>query len=148
MLIDPKLTSVDPVEEKIHEMISGSEGSSIQRHGPGLYQIGHWNFDSYLRGRWEKYPSLDEFGDFHAYGVCDNPSQFMMVLGGKLAAHPSRSFCVSLVQIKKSDAPPEGGWRWHKWGPYIGEQDPQCEYLYDEPKIEEVWTYHVYEKVG
>lgn len=25
-----------------------------------------------------------------------------------------------------------GGWRWHKWGRYIGTLDPQCEYLDDE----------------
>lgn len=147
MLIDPKFTSGDPLEKKIHEIISGSRGSDIRRIAPGLYQIGHWNFDSYLPGEWEKYASFDEFGDFGAYGVCDNPSQFMQALGEKLATHPARSFVVSLVQLKKADESPEGGWRWHKWGPYIGEQEPQCEYLYDEPKIEEVWTYHVYEKV-
>ena len=33
------------------------------------------------------------------------------------------------------------GWRWHKWGPYIGTQDPQCEYLADEPEIKEVFVY-------
>jgi hypothetical protein len=38
-----------------------------------------------------------------------------------------------------------GGWRWHKWGPYIGTQEPKCEYIHDEPEIEEVFTYHVYE---
>jgi hypothetical protein len=25
-----------------------------------------------------------------------------------------------------------GGWRWHKWGEYIGKLDPQCEHLDDE----------------
>lgn len=25
-----------------------------------------------------------------------------------------------------------GGWRWHKWGPYIGKLEPQYEYLDDE----------------
>jgi hypothetical protein len=26
----------------------------------------------------------------------------------------------------------EYGWRWHKWGEYIGVLNPQCEYLDDE----------------
>lgn len=34
-----------------------------------------------------------------------------------------------------------------KWGEYIGKHNPQCEYLYDEVGIEQVYCYHVYEKV-
>lgn len=148
MLIDPKFAkNPDTILGKILQTIAKERGvDSVNRIGPGLYLVGHWSFDDLLEGEWKKYPAFDD--DSHAYGVCDSPIQFMRALGDKLATHPHRSFCVSFVQLKKADEPPEGGWRWHKWGPYIGEQDPQCEYLYDEPKIEEVWTYHVYEKVG
>lgn len=29
----------------------------------------------------------------------------------------------------KNHAGKGGGWRWHKWGNYIGKLNPQCEYL-------------------
>lgn len=51
------------------------------------------------------------------------------------------------VKMERCEQYPEGGWRWHKWGPYIGVQNPQCEYLYDEKNIDVVYTYHIYEIV-
>ena len=36
-------------------------------------------------------------------------------------------------------------WRWHKWGPYIGTKEPKCEYLYDEPEIDKVVIFELYE---
>ena len=41
-----------------------------------------------------------------------------------------------------------GGWRWHKWGEYIGKLNPQCKYLDDEEfgdNFEYVLCYHLYE---
>jgi hypothetical protein len=146
MLIDPKFAEQpDSTLGKILQVIANERGTNPIRIGQGLYQIGHWNFVDLLEGKWGSYPGLP--GDHNAYGVCDSPDQFMKVLGPVLAIGP-RQYVVSFVQLKKADEPSEGGWRWHKWGPYIGEQDPQCEYLYDEPVIEEVWTYHIYEKMS
>lgn len=52
-----------------------------------------------------------------------------------------------LTPVRKADQTHDGGWRWNKWwGPYIGSQRPQFEYLYDEPEIDEVFCYHIYEK--
>jgi hypothetical protein len=48
--------------------------------------------------------------------------------------------------VIKANQSHEGGWRWHKWGEYIGKYEPQYEYLYDEPEIEKVYVYHIYEK--
>jgi hypothetical protein len=42
---------------------------------------------------------------------------------------------------------PKSGWRYHKWGDYIGSQNPQSEYLYDDTHIDAVWTFHIYELV-
>lgn len=149
MLIDPRFTQADDTEALIHKLVAGDRGTTPTRHGLGLYQIGHWNFDSLLTGKWERYTNLEDlYEGGTAYGVCDSPEQFMRKLGWKLADDRRRSFVISFVQLKKANESPGGGWRWHKWGPYIGEQDPQCEYLYDEPVIEEVWTYHVYEKTS
>lgn len=77
------------------------------------------------------------------YGVCDNYQQV-------LDYYPelnnlNRKFVLSLYKISKKNQPKNGGWRWHKWGKYIGNQNPRQEYIYDEPEIEEVIVYHIYE---
>lgn len=143
MLIDPPLSALDSPTSKILSLIAGERDEEIRRIDLGLYEIGHWSFEMYLSGKWDQYPDLGQFG---AYGVCDSPKQFLEVLGLTLQ-DPNRLFVVSFVRLSRETQPPEGGWRWHKWGEYIGKQDPQCEYLHDEPVITEVYTYHVYEKV-
>mgnify|MGYP000101825354 CR=1 FL=1 len=60
------------------------------------------------------------------------------------STHPVPVF-VSFVRIRRDEQSSSGGWRWHKWGKYIGKQKPQCEYIYDEPEIEEVYTFSVYQ---
>lgn len=37
-----------------------------------------------------------------------------------------------------------GGWRWHKWGPYLGKHTPKCEYLDEEKNIDYVLLWHLY----
>ncbi|MNC81295.1 hypothetical protein D3C75_1343800 [compost metagenome] len=58
---------------------------------------------------------------------------------------PERKFVVSLAEIRKDEQPEQWGWRWEKWGEYIGTQNSQADYLYDEPEIERVFVYHIYE---
>ena len=78
------------------------------------------------------------------YGVVDSPEQLRALYD--FEADP-RQLAISFVLLEKKNMAPEGGWRWHKWGPYLGTQNPQCEYLYDEPDIYEVYVYHIYELV-
>ena len=74
------------------------------------------------------------------YGVCDN---YQQVLDYYPELNDSnRKFVLSLCKISKKE---DGGWRWHKWGKYIGIQKSQCEYIGDEPEIKEVYVYHIYE---
>lgn len=80
------------------------------------------------------------------YGVCDSPEQFKSKYLDALRSDARYEYVVSFVHLRKSEQPSRGGWRWHKWGEYVGEKDPQCEYLYDEPEIEEVYTFHVYRR--
>jgi len=76
------------------------------------------------------------------YGVADNTEQIMSHVG------PSNHVrLVFAVRLLKSDCSERDGWRWHKWGEYIGTQNPQCEYLYDEPEIDEIMIYSVYDRV-
>lgn len=37
-----------------------------------------------------------------------------------------------------------GGWRWHKWGEYIGKHTPACEYLDHEKGIDFVFVWELY----
>jgi hypothetical protein len=144
MLVDIKTTLEDDRMRTILTAIGGGDPDAT-RLAQGLYQITHFSFDHICPGIIENYPELDNVdGFFNAYGVCDSPDQFMTVFGLALTESPRR-FCVAFTEICKADQSPHGGWRWHKWGPYIGKQEPMTEYLADEPQIERVFTYHVYE---
>lgn len=88
----------------------------------------------------------------NSYGVCDSPEQ-LLELFPIIDALENRYFCIAMTQMLRSEQAPEGGWRWHKWGGYVGVHEPQNEYLYDEipqyrsdgKSIDEVWVFHIYE---
>lgn len=115
----------------------------------GIYQINHFNMNYCFSGaKIEEYPRNMGDGEEYlgCYGVADSPDQlFNLPRFVKHVRESERKFVVGMHRIVKSEQDPTGGWRWHKWGEYVGVQDPQMEYLYDEPVIEEVWTYHIYE---
>ena len=80
----------------------------------------------------------------HPYGVCDNWEQiFKKIPEIKYYQNSKEKFVIFLCCHTKKNQPKSGGWRWHKWGPYIGNQESQCEYLADEPNIELVYSFHV-----
>lgn len=88
--------------------------------------------------------------DLNCYGVCDSIEQFQAKFHERLEKD-ERTFCVFFTHIAKDkdNAGQGGGWRWHKWGPYVGEGKPECEYLDDEDGFENgVYTYHVYQIDG
>ncbi|MHA1169977.1 MAG: hypothetical protein ACTSRU_19285 [Candidatus Hodarchaeales archaeon] len=78
------------------------------------------------------------------YGVCDNIDQILKRYPE--LEQPDRYFMVTLKEIRREDQPDRGGWRWHKWGEYIGDQKSEHEYLYDE-EIDSVICFHIYEQV-
>lgn len=77
------------------------------------------------------------------YGVCDNVEQILARFS--IAEIPDRKFCLGIAPVFKKDQPPRDGWRWHKWGPYLGTHKIEWEYLADEENIEYVLIYHIYE---
>jgi hypothetical protein len=152
VLVDLTLEKTkDPELRTILDVIGFGEKRGIQHVGKGLYVMNHWSFEYELPGgtlvkkTYSKEENARELASMHAgtwfseYGVCDSPTQFMASPTGKaLEARPG--------QLLRKDQPADGGWRWHKWGPYIGEQKREgYEYLYDEKTIDEVYTYHLYE---
>ena len=81
-----------------------------------------------------------------SFGVCDDVENFLEVYNEELE-NSDRKFFAILTPVLKSDQPRDGGWRWHKWGRYIGKFEPECEYLCDEKDIEIVYLFHIYEVI-
>jgi hypothetical protein len=65
-------------------------------------------------------------GDIPDHGICDSPDQFFKKYKEALMSD-SRNLCVHFQHMEKD---PQVGFRWHKWGKYIGEGIPDDEYLY------------------
>lgn len=90
--------------------------------------------------------SYPEFPTLQSFGVVDSPEQLYEKFGAELVAD-HRPLCVMLTHVQKEpgNRGQGGGWRWHKWGPYVGAGNPTAEYLDDEDGFGEgVWCYHVY----
>lgn len=137
MLIEePMALSVDPILA-ILSIVSGGTSRRIRQ---GIYEIGHFGGSHFL----PDYESYDLDLPIQSCGVCDNVEQILAACPELLTS--DRRFVICVHTIRKSTEPEDGGWRWHKWGPYIGTLNPQCEYLAHEPEIEQVMTFHIYEK--
>lgn len=131
--------SDDPYMSAILNMIANGNPSRELREG--IYEIHHFGGSRFPGREYESYPELS----IGPYGVCDTVEQVLEKCPELEASN--RKFVITVTPIIKSKQPPEGGWRWHKWGEYIGTQDPQCEYIYDEPHIERVLCFHIYERI-
>lgn len=75
------------------------------------------------------------------YGVADNIEQVIDFYNKNEDSIFSGNHVISYFEVHKS---PECGWRWHKWGPYIGTKNPTHEYLADEPDIDKVVCFSIY----
>lgn len=128
---------------------SGRGGGTPEQVEPGLFKCGHWNFDAYLSPEWTRdwdFEGEESRGMPPEYGVCDSIGQFKRKYFDKLSSDPKHEYVVSFVHIQKALEPQQNGWRWCKWGEYVGEKEPKYEYLAHEPEITEVYTFHVYRK--
>lgn len=148
MLIDePSILRGDPILNMVSLINNRSERTLHLK--TGVYQIGHFGSSDFLRRNYEAYPSFDlklgEHDWFGSYGVCDNIEQLLFTCP-ELEASDTRKFVITLTPITRIDEPSSGGWRWHKWGEYIGTQNPQHEYLFHDKHIDMVYVYHIYER--
>lgn len=117
-------------------------GISPKRVDTGIYIGCGFNFSNCVDPNlWNGY-WYDKTFDVPSYGVADSVEQFLTKYGQLLRDSPV-AFAVGFTEVKRADEPREGGWRWHKWGEYVGEERPACEYLHDEPEIESVVTFSV-----
>lgn len=128
--------------DRILGIASGGD-NSIKNPFTGVYILNHHNFDWLIANIVKEYPDIDD-DELYCYGVCDTIDQWMEKYYESVIQSP-RKFCVAFTKVRKVDQPADGGWRWNKWGSYIGSKTPQHEYLYDEVDIDEVYCYHVVE---
>ena len=97
----------------------------------GVYEVGHFGSSHWPPG----------FSNSYKYGVCDNYEQ---VLEHCKDFIEKVDCIITVTPIIRETEPDWGGWRWHKWGEYIGTQNPQHEYLYHDKHIDKVYVYHIY----
>lgn len=86
---------------------------------------------------------------YERYGVADNASQVLDYYDSLCKDHPDyvkdKEFIIILTPIFRDSQPSAGGWRWHKWGPYLGKFESRCEYLHDEKGIDFVLCFKIVE---
>lgn len=141
LVSDPRILNSDSISQMIGRLNGNNE--AVQELRIGVYK----------RPDFGSYPFMPGYSDsfdceglsISCYGVCDNIQQIIDQCP-ELEADKDRQFMVAVTPIIKAEQPSSGGWRWHKWGPYIGEGDPQCEYIFNEPVIGDVLVYHIYER--
>ena len=133
MLVDyPAILRPDAILKLI------GNGREEKRLTLGVYQLSHFGSSSFPMG-------VDR-STRRIYGVCDNYAQ--VIEHHPEVNDPVDHYVISITPVLKSMQPKGGGWRWHKWGGYIGKLNPQHEYLSDEDDtIQQVFVYQVY-KVG
>lgn len=84
------------------------------------------------------------YGDIHhsEYGLCDNADQILKKWG-HLEAGKQRHF-ITMTPIYREFEPSSGGFRFHKWGEYIGEHELEYEYLVDQTDIDVIYSFHIH----
>ena len=98
----------------------------------GIYE-GPFSDPNFMYLLYDEFIKIDRQPIFEAYGVADNIEQILNYHKEEFIDTPEKYilFYTKIYQHKEN-AGEWGGWRWHKWGPYIGNLNPQCEYLDDE----------------
>jgi len=65
------------------------------------------------------------------YGVADNIEQIKEYYKEEID-DKNKKYTICVTPVWQDQCSEKDGWRWHKWGEYIGKLNPQYEYLYDE----------------
>jgi hypothetical protein len=114
---------------------------------PGFIMHSNWNPEFVYALKEHDWEFYELPSGLSTHGVVDTPQQFIERHAGELMLN-ERRLCVFFVHIVKDPANRGrgGGWRWHKWGTYIGDGDPQWEYLDDEEGFDDgVYTFSIRE---
>jgi hypothetical protein len=141
MLVTPNLFFNKQSAEILGLIGQGGMPTEIEK---GIYLSPSFSFGNNIIDGKEDYFSFDNY-DLPPYGVCDNIEQVKEKYK-KWIEDDNFKCCISFTKVEKSAQSERDGWRWEKWGEYIGTKNPECEYLYDEgDEIKEVYCYHIYQ---
>ena len=102
----------------------------------GVYQVMDVNFhESFINNmmkqralEWNDCGGYDTGDVWYSYGLCDNATQVVEYYNKLKAEGHMKGNHVILLSFMGRNS----GWRWHKWGSYIGNFEPRCEYFEDE----------------
>ncbi len=142
------LVNLTPIKEEIerrHNVAKEHKFEYIPQSDPkylqevGIYQsIFPFNFPESEFEELEKINYEDRYNIFKnhekiTYGVADNIEQIKEYYKEEIA-DTEKKYAIALTPVwqEKENKGKGGGWRWHKWGEYIGKLDSKCEYLDDE----------------
>lgn len=78
-------------------------------------------------------------GDPKFFGLCDNASQAIEFYRAQQSRGLRGNHTILLTMLND--------FRWHKWGPYIGEFTPRHEYFKDEEGIDFVFAFEIYKVI-
>lgn len=146
MLIDAQEVYQPNFGSFVAALVSGG-AYPTQRLRQGVYLLPYHPPSPWPPGnRFRDFPDLPD--GLYMYGVCDGLDNYMEKQGRALDALDKKYF-VTLTVVERD---PDGkgkrqGWRWHKWGPYIGACEPEREYLDDEEGIDQVYCFQVFEQI-
>jgi hypothetical protein len=97
------------------------------------YNFSEEEFEELQGLKWEDRYDIFPNHDKGTYGVADNIEQIKDYYRAEIEDRDARyAIAVTPVFQDRGNAGKGGGWRWHKWGEYIGQLDSKCEYLDDE----------------
>lgn len=127
---------------QINEIDLSDEKNYFEHFDTGIYRHDGYAFNG--EGFIEEHCSNTIVDKWVDYGVCDNYQQIKEEYKNLIEDH-DKKYVVIMTTVEREKQPSEGGWRWHKWGSYIGNQNPQHEYICDDKHIDKVYCYHIYE---
>jgi len=114
-----------------------------------------YSIDNVFVGELNEHLNIREFTDYKIirdnwrqedYGVCDNAEQAIEIYEQNIASgrfSEDIQYLIYLTPMYKHNQPEDGGWRWEKWGEYIGVQNSQSDYLYYEPEVDMIYVFHI-----
>lgn len=86
---------------------------------------------------------MDVDSNAWTYGVADNLEQIVQFYKDDRDKYFKGNHVILVFEVHRDTTSPCRGWRWHKWGEYIGTKKPRCEYLNDEPDIDKVLCFSI-----
>lgn len=136
--------------------------ASLMQYGTGIYQCNiafNFGYSEFLEFDIDKgifnIPFEQAYEAFKPtyhkvqYGVADSIDQIKEYYKEEIE-DTEKKYIITATPVfqDKENKGKWGGWRWHKWGEYIGKLEPKCEYLDDEEfgdDFQYVICFHLYQ---